>query len=400
LSEEGVRFTRAFAHSSHTKVSVASLFTGLIPPSNGIRRAAEVEEVLDLSKPVRSDVLSPEIVTLSEVFKRSGYSTFGVITNPHIMAFMGFGQGFDTYLYVHGDARAMLTNRVARDWFHERDRQRPFFAYVHYMDVHSPYRPPPEYEELFTMTVPRADPVWKDGPFEGEISSARINYTKAVYDAQIRYWDDEFRKFMGELDGMGALDDTILVVVSDHGDEFYEHGGFGHGFTVYDEMIRVPLIMVWKGVIPQGLVRDAPAALIDLFPTLARLSGLDASGLPLQGRDLFENGWRGRRLLWFFGREQAPVYAETFKGAAPRCLVTDELKVILNLADGSSEYFRLDRDREEKHGLSPGGSSDAEALLARVKEISNRAPLFKSAISTELDEETIKELRSLGYVKD
>lgn len=396
-AKKGLVFTNAFSHSSHTKISVAALFTGLLPPANGIRRAAEAEEVLSSVRPT-SDVLAPELTTMAEFFRANGYRTYGLITNPHLLASMGFDQGFEQYEYLHGGPRAMLVNLTALAWF-RANRARPFFAYIHYMDVHAPYRPPPDYEIKFTLHLAKAELEIENGPYKGEVSEGQIAYARALYDAQVRYWDDEFKKFMAGLEDAGALNNTMVVVISDHGEEFHEHGGFGHGYTVYDEMIHVPMILVWPGHVPDGLERTDLVQLIDLFPTLARLAGLDPSALPLQGRDLFHNGFRGKtRLSFLFPQAAPPVYAETFQGKMPRCLRSEHDKTILDFADQSAEFYDLERDPQEAQNLFTTSPAQAEPVLTLLKQMSGAKPLVKQLEAKELDEKTIKELKSIGYI--
>lgn len=397
-AKKGVLFTHAYSHSSHTKISVAALFTGLIPPSNGIRKAAEAAQVLSGDTSLVSDVLPEGIVTMAERFKQNGYATCGIITNPHLLGSMGFGQGFDDYVYLHGGARAVLVNRMAMQWLRSREGG-PFFLYLHYMDVHAPYTPPPEYARAFTMMLAEAEPVWENGPYKGKIEGARIAWSRALYDAEIKYWDDQWKQFEKALERAGALENTVVVILSDHGEEFYDHGGFGHGYTCYDEVIHVPLIIRWPGRVPGGVVRPDLAAVIDVYPTLAALAGIDVSGLPLEGRNLFADGWDGTPGFSFFHqREIAPVYSETCQGKVPRSLRTADLKVIFNQADGSIEAYRTGNDPEERDNIPAGGDGAIESLATEARRISHGRPVAGPPSSGRLDAKTVEELRSIGYV--
>lgn len=396
--KQGVLFKRAYAQASHTKISVASLFTGLIPPSNGVRKAASVEEIFASEGLVSSDVLAPDLTTMAEAFFRRGYATAAVITNPHLLATMGFDQGFRDYIYLPGDARAKLTNQTALDWLSRRAQQ-PFFLYVHYMDVHGPYHPQPPYDEMFTMGLSKMEALWQNGPAAGPVTEAQVLYSRGLYDGQIRYWDDQFKIFYQELEDRGLLHNTILVIIADHGEEFYEHGGFGHGFTVYDEMLHVPLLILWPGVIKEGVVREDDARLIDLFPTLEGMADLEHKGLPLQGRDLFAKGFPGKtwRDLLKKPEPQPPVYAETFQGQAPRCLRFPNQKFIENQSDQSSEFYRLDQDPGEKKKLAIPADPLAKKHESDLRDLSRQAPLAKPGVPVPLDPQTLRALKSMGY---
>jgi arylsulfatase A-like enzyme len=249
-SLRGVRFATVISQSSHTKLSVASIFTGLIPPSHGVRNAGTLKEAADKDAEVKSDVLSEGLTTVAELLQGRGYRTLAVVTNPHLLGKMGFAQGFESYVYKRHSTPARKINQEALRLLSEGG-EGPFFLYTHYMDVHAPYDPPPEYAERFTRGLVKTDVVYVNGRYRHKLSADELAYSQAMYEAQIRYWDDEFGSFMRELGDRGYLDNTLVIIASDHGDEFYEHRGFGHGYTCYEEVLRVPLIMVWAGVLPE-----------------------------------------------------------------------------------------------------------------------------------------------------
>jgi arylsulfatase A-like enzyme len=416
--KKGIIFKNAFTQSSHTRISIASLLTGLIPPSHGLRKAgswgAEVKER-------KKELLNPDIVTIAEFLKYQGYITCAVTTNPQITEKFGFDQGFDDFYYMGKskplEVPAKKMNRTALDWLSSHE-ERPYFLYIHYIDVHAPYKPPEPYKKMFTKDIPKHRPLWADGPYRGNPSDEQIDYTRALYTAQIRYWDDEFRKFMKELEIKDLLQDTVVVVTSDHGDEFYEHGGFGHGFTCYEEMLDIPLIMVWPGVMPEGVVREDESALIDLFPTLSKMAGLDISRMPLQGRDLFKNGWEGKPGIFSKKKDDKPrvLYTETYRGKVPRCIRVKDEKIIRNQKNKAYEYYRLDNDPGEKKNLYAKDKPEVEKLvdtlgyyISPVDKVVYPDELIEALAAIEKVEEDdsgasgkeINEaLKSLGYIDD
>ena len=406
-SAKGIRFQNAFCHSSHTKISTASLFSGLIPPSHGVRNAGNWKE--ELKGRVTSDVLSSELFTIAELFEENGYNTYGIITNPHITTKSGFAQGFKLYRYLPGLtlgtwASADTVNQTAMDLL-SKDREKPFFLYLHYLDVHEPYKPLPQYLELFTLGIPKTQIISLNGPYAGKVSKDTVIYTERIYDAQIKYWDDQFKSFITALKDQGYLKNTIVIITADHGEEFYDHGGFGHGYTCFDEMLRVPLVTVWQNKIPEGLVVKDMVQQIDIYPSLAFLAGLDTKKITLQGRNIFSRSRDGKILYAPPARSKLPLlYTETYRGRVPRCLRTDNLKVIYNLRDNSLGVFRLDIDPLEQkniYSLETSRLPEVATVVKKLKQIMNSPPLTKSPTPTiELDENTVKALKSLGYLGD
>jgi arylsulfatase A-like enzyme len=396
----GMRFSNAFSQSSHTKISVASFFTGLIPPSNGVRSAGKPVEGLDPDARVKSDVLSPELDTMAEMFGLHGYATGAVFTNPHLVTKMGFGQGFQYYDFLGFRERADVVNLAVTRWLAEAGSA-PFFLYIHYMDIHAPYDPPPAYEQLFTAGLARTDIVYKNGPYRRGATPEQVAYSRAVYDGQIRYWDDELKALLSEIDRLGRSENLLVIITSDHGDEFYEHGGFGHGYTCYGEVLHIPLILVWPEVIPGQSVRHDTVSLIDLLPTLAHLVGIDTSGSGLQGRDLFAGGWEEPRPWPGFLRkpEPSPVYAETCMGKVPRSLTAGDRKVIYNETRDTFEFYNLTDDPREKRSLDPFSVDGGADLVLRLDSLMNRSPAVGPAPEVELDSSTARDLKSLGYLQ-
>jgi arylsulfatase A-like enzyme len=399
-ARRGMRFSNALSQSSHTKISVASFFTGLIPPSNGVRRAGKPIDSLDPDARVKSDVLSPELDTMAEMFDLHGYATGAVFTNPHLVTKMGFGQGFQYYNFLGFRESAGVVNEAVTRWLAEAGSA-PFFLYIHYMDIHAPYDPPESYKHLFTAGLAETDVIYKNGPYRRGAAPEQVAYSRAVYDGQIRYWDDQLKALLSEIDRLGRSDNLLVIITSDHGDEFYEHGGFGHGYTCYGEVLHVPLILVWPGVIPGESVRDDTVSLIDLLPTLAHLVGIETSGRGLQGRDLFARGWEEPRPWLGFLRkpEPPPVYAETYLGKVPRSLTAGGRKIIYNEARDAFELYNLADDPREKRPLDPFSVQGGADLVQRLDGLMNRSPAVGPVPEVELDSSAVRDLKSLGYLQ-
>ncbi len=404
----GARFNRAYTNSSHTKISVASLFTGLLPQAHSVRKT-EAPMLVEWGV-LKTDKIPDELTTLAEVFDQAGYFTAGFTLNPHVRKFMGYAQGFDRFYWINyhdnrardvnervlesleGDRKTSFLGRLYARLTGQADR--PFFVYVHYMDVHNPYEPPLEYKGLY-MGEGSEEIIHLSGLYGSTLEPEDYYNTRAVYDGQVKYWDDCFAEFLDRLEEKGYLDNTVVAVVSDHGEEFYEHKGFGHGYTVYEEQLRAPLYISWPGHLKPGQVIDERVEIKDLYPTLCEFAGIDVSDLDLQAESLFDR------------KASAPgkiVYAETFQGFAPRSVQNARFKLIYNTEYDSHELYDLETDPGEQHRLQYETSEDPE-VKAAFAELKRKLSLIESmkpraaAESVEIDEETKKQLKSLGYLE-
>jgi arylsulfatase A-like enzyme len=254
LAQHGAVFEQAMTASVTTSPAHMSLFTGLYPMRHGIREGL--------------DRKAPGVVTLARRFRDAGYRTAAFTENGYLVRRRGFGAGFSEYTenvgeHLKAPGEARRTFAQARRWLdHHRDT--PFFLFVHTYEVHSPYDPEPAYAALFAGDG-------ASGPDDDAIRDARDRY-----DREIRIVDDELERLFESLAAAGLDRDTIVAIVSDHGEEFAEHGGFQHGGAVFEESVGVPLIFVAPGRI-DGPIRDAtPVSIVDVAPTLLDLAGIDA----------------------------------------------------------------------------------------------------------------------------
>jgi len=389
FGKKGVRFARAYSHSSHTKISVASIFTGLIPPVHKVRFAAFPHK--ENKEKILSDVLSSDFYTIAEVLEREGYITAAFVTNPHLRSFLGFSQGFNEYKYYSYDkVNAEKVNTEVINWLKGHPVQ-PFFIYIHYMDVHSPYNPPDEYRYLYSEKK-GLHPIKKDGPWESNISEEQIEYTKAMYDAQINYWDDCFREFIKKMEEEEWLKNTLIIILGDHGEEFYDHGGFGHGFTLYEEELRVPLYVIFEDYIPANQVRTDPVQFVDIFPTICYFAKVDIKKYNLQENNLFSPHPKK-------GNPEQIIYAETCLGEVPNSVQTERYKLIYNSQSNYFEFYDLIKDPKESNNIYKENNSIIEKLKIELIQILALDKLGPKTQKKELDAETIKKLKSLGYIK-
>ena len=362
LAQSGVRFERAYAQVPLTLASHASLLTGTYPAVNGMHVNAGAR-------------LGPTLPTLAEAFAAQGYRTGAFVSSFVLDGAFGLSRGFARYdddLQSGTDAERFRVERPADRvtdsalaWLGEAPRD-PFFAWVHYYDPHSPHQAQPDYASRLP------DP----------------------YDAEIAFVDDQIERLVGWLRSRGLLDDTIVVVVGDHGESFGEHGEPEHGLFVYDTTVRVPLIVSWPGSIEAPAVRQADVALVDLFPTLVELAGIEAHGRH-DGQSLApvlaaEPGADAAREIYGESRCGQIGY-----GWAPlRFLVHDGLKYV---AAPRPELYDLRADPGELRDLTAERPSDARALLERLERL-EAALVPVEAEAVDLDPASRAKLEQLGYV--
>ena len=390
LAAEGVVFERAYAQAPWTLPSVASLFVG-------------VEPGRFLGGPMGSfglpeDPQAP--TTLPELFATRGYVTGGFIANPTLHAGNGFARGFSTFYNPPLDIESMkrhaddLTPRV-QAWLRAHQR-RPFFLYAHYLDPHDPYLAPdlvanrsqflPEYDGPVTGD-------WVHGVYNGRLTlpdpARDIPQLVALYDSEVRYVDRHVGRLLDTLEP-DVLRRTLVVLTSDHGEELFEHGGWKHGQTLYEEQIRVPLILRWDGRIGGGRREGAPVALLDLLPTLAAAAGVEP-----------QPHWSGVNLLDGGGRGGTPARRAIFSqhlasGPMRAAVVSGERKLVLfNRAEAfapadptSAHLWRLDLDRledAELYDLAADPGERTNLWLAEPGEPERATAALGALLHRELD---------------
>ncbi len=416
LAKEGVLFERAISAAPWTQPSIASLFASVYPGVHGVigyRKA--YQGVKDEAKTVT--VFVGSFQTLAESFQSAGYATAAIIANPFLVKGFGFDQGFDHYNdtitdnWVTGD----IVNQAALAWLTRRKNKKPFFLYLHYMDVHGPYAAPPKFldpllddleregvrEKLSPEAIQKLDYLWQ--PPTGPTDLARHNklslyreYWSARYEAGIRQVDYYLQQLREQLIELGLWDDAYIILTADHGEALYEHGFWDHGFGVYHTDLHVPLIMRWPGTLPANQRIHALARLIDLAPTL--IAQLHLTPMThIQGASLLP-------IIQERSPGEAPrmAFAEGVKiGPEQRAVYAGPWKLLLFVDTGEVKLFQIDRDPLEQKDLAethPKLTSELRGVLneqqRRNKELSRGVP----AHQTTLTDEQINRLRSLGYL--
>lgn len=352
FAKDSILFTQAYAQCSWTKPSVACMFTGKFPSSHGVV--------------TRNDVFPREHVTIAEHLTKLGYYTAGFVSNYNLYKAFGFGQGFTTYHEFPYDLAQDKFYAPAEKILHQIDTflpdsiTQPLFLYVHTMDPHSPYLPEPPFNRKFKGTGPFITIDGVEWP---------INKTINAYDGELAYSDQYFRKFIELLKARNLYDKALIFFLSDHGEEFGDHGGEGHGYTLYEEQIRLPFILKLPNQRLGGKVETRPIRTIDIYPTICNLLGAvpDAidgvSFLPL----LEPNS----NLNW------APIlYAEQqHDGYNLRSVISDNFKLIEQTTPSLyTALFNLSEDTREEHDLT-------EIIPQRSGALKNQMNLITSGLN-------------------
>lgn len=412
LAAEGQLFESHVSSSSWTLPGHASLFTSL-PDS--------VHGAVDTHMRV-----ADATTTLAERFRAAGYRTAGFFAGPYLHPVFGLDQGFAQYVdctsygrqlagrpveqwadnrEVMKASHADITNPTVfaafQRWFGGRDEQ-PFFAFVHLWDVHFDFLPPPPWDTRFDPDY-QGPVTGKDFLFDPAIGPRMaprdLQHLLALYDGEIGWTDSWIAKIRAELEAAGVLDDTIVVVTSDHGTEFFEHGDKGHRKTLHDEVVHIPLVVRWPKALPAGGRVRAQTRSIDVGPTLLELAGLPpatdvvgASLLPLV-RD--PAGQAPRRAVL----ELASL------GLTQRAVRTNEWKLVDAMYAKSHYWFDLAGDpREQTRRMDfegPQGQAMEAAYLAEVEALeafmAAHPPVHERS---DVPDAVKKSLQQFGYVGD
>lgn len=398
LARDGVLFRQAISQSTFTKTSIASLFTGKNPYQHGL-----YEGQLKLPDGTyTADVLDAGETTLAEAFRAAGYLTGAWVQNSHLRAVMGFSQGFVEYHDQQGPIRRI--HRRFFPWLERAGARYSFFAYLHYIDLHDPYRPPPPYDRLFgSYSDVYAGVDFREwGSFlqsvrsgEKTLSAADIEQLRAYYDGQLRAIDDEIGKLLDRLKESGLYERSTIVLTADHGDGFMEHGFISHSTTPYDELVRVPLIVKLPGNEHAGQVVKEQVRLIDVMPTLLELVGAEAPA-GMAGCSLVPLIRSGAALDPDCRTAVSEVHRED--GEPILALRTERYKFIYQ-ADAPAELYDLALDPGETRNRAESSPDEAQPfseLALRLCKLRDRT----DADQLQLDERTLRELKALGYVGD
>jgi arylsulfatase A-like enzyme len=385
FAHDSVLFESAIAQASWTKPSVASLMTSLLP---GQHHAVQLR-----------DPLASEQLTLAEMLQAKGYTTAAAIANSVIYSQgSNFEQGFDVFSGLHGPAgkpsKLVEAAVVVDEALRQLDARRglPTFLYVHTMDPHVPYAPPPpfdrKYEPFPTPEHPAVDP---HTDFKEPLDRERL---MAQYDGDVAYGDQEFGRFVGELRRRGVYDGALFVFLADHGEEFQDHDKWLHGRSVFDELIRVPLIVKLPGNERAGLRVKAQVQVVDVLPTVLKSQGLPVPEAPaIVGRPL---------QMAIAGTEsERPALSEiSHRGFVAHGLRTNRDKYVVRYSPEEDElYFDLGRDPHEHTNRLAEAGERVRSMRAGVEAVMTPNP-YRHVLRFAGSGRWEIELRTRGWLQD
>ncbi len=392
MLEEGTLFENAFTTFTNTLGAHMSMMTGLYPANHRIRAA--------------NFTLDAAIPTLAQHMRAAGYETAAFTENALLRATAGFQRGFGRYLentgLFDGAGDAAGTFRRTLDWTATRPDE-PLFLFVHTYEVHHPYRPPDYTRERLPTPPAEKDPApVRDGD-EGAVGDET---PLRAYEREIVHLDRLLAEFLAELGAqMEDPGELLVIITSDHGEEFREHGYTVHS-QMYDEVMQIPMFLRWPGHIPGDLRIATPVSLVDLVPTI-----LDLVGAPTPGVD----GTSLVPLMAGTALERTTVFGQAARGNANgrksryvarsstgKCMVRDDPG-----GDGWSECYDLIADPAEKTPLPPDHSPELSALHARAieyraqaaRQIAGEKAEKELAEDDEADPARRDKLRMLGYIE-
>ena len=408
FAREATVYRSAAAASPWTLASFGALFTALPPSRSIIVREGDEDTVAYVW---RTSLLR-QAPLLSGALRTAGYRTAAELTNPFLSAERGWGRGFNAYrnedgtnaevLLTADTARAETVTDHARAWL-ALNRREPFFLWVHYLDPHAPYDSPDTPEELrrgYPSEWETGRTYWYETMVNApQEEQARFEeYCRRMYAEEVRYADRWVGELLAELKRRGLYDDAVIAIISDHGEEMFEHGGFEHGHSMHEEVLHVPLLVKWPKGTPADPVVTQTVALDGLGPTLLELAWVPAgAGVSISALPRYD-GQPGDGAY-----SEAPLY-----GPDQSALTTDDYKVIYHLPSeekaGVFEVYDRRADPGEQHDLAGEGVAVEER--ERLRRMTEAAVAVRQqggaeeAPRVELNDTARRRLKSLGYLSD
>jgi arylsulfatase len=407
LAAESIVFDRGYAQAPWTPPSMGTLFTSLYPETHGLHRFKKNQFLDPESGRLRATVLPEEAITLAEALRDAGYRTAGFVANPWLHGEWGLGQGFDHYDDSRTGNSIAAPGLIsgAKRWLAEQPGDQPLFLYLHFMDVHGPYVAPesdfwPQWRlrvddepRVLTEEEQPGEHLGVHPSWAGEKLRQRLAYWQARYAAGVRVFDRRIAALLDEFAETGLLDEAWLVVTSDHGEELFEHGDWGHGKNLHDYQLRVPLIIRPPAAAGGGRRVGETARLIDLMPTLLSLAGADPPA-GLQGTDLSP-------LLRAEAGGPAPVLFSSGVIAKPDMFAVQRGRYKLVVNGDASTLYDLENDPAETTDVSEREAAlvaELSELLARHLEASSSESRLPTR-TADIPEAMQEQLRVLGYIQ-
>ncbi|MCH7958633.1 MAG: sulfatase [Candidatus Hydrogenedentes bacterium] len=342
FAKDAIRFSHLVPQSSWTKPSIASLLTSTYPNIHGAQDGP--------------DILRQDLPTLARALHKAGYKTHAFSTNINILPMWGFGNEFERFVDLDAHQWAELDDTEVVDRTIETIRNagdRPWMIYAHAMGPHDPYTPPPPFDTRFVRNV-----------YTGTEEEQAWQRALDQYDGEIAFTDQQFGRLIDALKELGLYEDTLIIVLSDHGEEFGERGGEHHGTTLHEEQLRIPLIVKFPGNLYAGEQRSALLEIVDIAPSILEI--VEAAPEPRFQGASFMDIVNDATLDTRTGFASLRVFKYSMRSA-----MTSDLKYIHDLVAQEESWYNLATDPQELQPLDDPGTR-GEALVRHVDRVANR----------------------------
>ena len=397
LAAGGVAFRRAYTTAPWTQPAVTSLMTSKMPSSHGVLRLL--------------DKVPSGLETLPERFHDQGFRTAAVVAHTLLGRQFGWGEGYDSFdESAVGDHTSVTSHKVtdaAIRVLHDLSRQR-FFLFVHYFDPHYVYNHHPAFDRTswYQGKLRPAMDIWELLGMRSRLRPEDELYLLELYREEVAYTDAHLGRLLATLRSLGLEGNTLVAVTADHGEEFNRHGWIGHTKNLYEDVLRVPLVLRLPGRLPPRRV-EAPVSLLDVAPTLLQLAGIPGAADGFEGLSLAgcaEGGpcpapERELRAEVSFGMQpdDPPRFAE--KVAFKTALRAGKDKLVHDLLLDHFELYDTEADPGEASNLSGAGGDREARLRGRLRAWEDARPQPRAAGNTvRPDPEVLERLKALGYL--
>lgn len=389
LSKRSLVFKNTYSAAPWTRSAIASIVSSKLPIEHGIYAERKNERLGD------------EFLTAQEFFNEKKYITAAIYANPHLD--FGLVQNFN-YIDYKGVQPADLIYSKAINWL-KNNSDKKFFLLIHSIDPHDPYHfheacsftsKDSKYRRLEPLFPPRRDGsgiTCENRENIIRLNKEQLSEMEANYDGEIAFTDHHLGRLVSYLKQNKLYEKTIIIITADHGEEFLDHGGYWHGCTLYNELIKVPLIIYLPSV--NHKVFEQKVSTIDIFPTLVDLFDRD-------NYDAYD--FSGQSLLPLVENkkwEEKPIFSATgFRGLLKYSLIAGDYKII-RYADGDViGLYNLKNDPNESENLMKSDSKILKFLNCLLSKLiaGDKETKYHTEIGSELDKKTLEDLKSLGYI--
>lgn len=402
LASQGILFLNARAQSSWTLPSHMSLFTSLYPSFHQVKNTDQC--------------LSPHITTMAQILKKNGFTTAAFTEGGNLSQIHGFSRGFDIYGEKSQDIN--ITFNQAMKWLRSNARERKFFLFIHTYENHTPYLRKalanPIKRGRLGETLPKNQQLFDIIFGRFLLTSQEKEYVKSLYDSGILYADSYIGMLLNVMEDLALMENTTLIVLSDHGEDLWDHGiSPSHGVTLYEDQLRVPLI-IYDRTLPSNFKIESPVQLIDIMPTLLSLNRIP---IPpnLQGENLLpliysKNKSTNKTIFsegTFYGPNRIAIIKDDYKYVTiPRLHEVKGVpstKILFVLEPGLEErsLFNLKEDPSEKNNLIDKEPVRAQKLFALLEKeyLSKSRNIKPMPLLQKPSQEQKERLKALGYIQ-